>query len=158
ERVRPGLGDQHVPERVEADRERHGAWLGVHHRRGRQQATAKHREDIHGCRGRGYETTKYVHELLLPWHKDRRDAAAPIQSPGSGIRYGQTVPERGVRSDSRYASTVLSTQVLPCMYEVWPSPFQPTSTPPGSFRDSATAHWYGVAGSCRSPTPRIGRP
>ena len=52
---------------------------------------------------------------------------------------------------------VLSTQELPCMYEVWPSPFQPTSTPEDSRRDSATAHWYGVAGSCRSPTTKIGR-
>ena len=43
------------------------------------------------------------------------------------------------------------------MYDVWPSPFQPSSTPAARSPASARAHGYGVAGSCRSPTTRIGR-
>src|SRR5258708_7695391 len=42
------------------------------------------------------------------------------------------------------------------MYEVCPSPFQPSSTPGCNHRASATAQAYGVAGSCRSPTTRTG--
>ena len=42
------------------------------------------------------------------------------------------------------------------MYDVWPSPFQPSSTPEARSAASARAHGYGVAGSCRSPTTRIG--
>ena len=51
---------------------------------------------------------------------------------------------------------MVSTQELPIMYAVWPSPFQPSSTPDFSSRASACAHRYGVAGSRVVPTTRMG--
>src|SRR5260221_10897835 len=42
------------------------------------------------------------------------------------------------------------------MYEVCPSPFQPSRTAGRSQRVSATAQAYGVAGSFRSPTTSTG--
>lgn len=51
--------------------------------------------------GEGHQVTEYLHESLLLGAELETDAAAPVQSPGRAIRYVQTVPERGTRSEIR---------------------------------------------------------